>query len=309
MKFGIHIEPEGAGYEQLAAVARATEDAGFSLFSRSDHYLPHERPVAPLGPTDAWTTMAGVALETSRVELSVMMSNPSFRHPAALAVILAQVDDMSHGRLEFGLGAGWFQRELDAFGFSMPDTFEKRYLRRREQIAMLRGIWSATAEESFSFAGEFYTADDNHGLGFRTPRPFPHLIIPLTASDETVVDAVAYADDCNVPFATVEETAAQFARVDKECEDQGRAQESIERSVAVLVCTGATDADIERRSGVLGTGSAHIETAHFVGSPAKVVEGLKPFVDAGVTSMHFQVRDADDLDHIRILREVADQVV
>ncbi len=309
MQFGIHIEPEGAGYDEIAAVAEVVEDTGFAILSRSDHYLPHERPVAPLGPTDAWTTMAGLARETSRVQLSVLMSNPSFRHPSALAVVMGQVDAMSGGRVELGLGAGWFQRELDAFGFSMPDVQEQRYVRREEQIAMLKGIWSATEEAPFSFSGDYYTAAENAGLGGESPRQFPRLVLALTDAQQTFVDAVRHADECNVPFATVEETSAQFARVDEECARQGRPPEALGRSAVVLVCAGNTDEDISRRSAVIGAGSAHVETAHFVGSPEQVREGLKPFVDLGITRMYFQVRDAADLDHIRVIGEVADKLV
>ena len=121
MKFGIHLEPEGAGYDDVLQMALTAEDAGFAVFGRSDHYLPHERPSAPLGPTDAWTTLAGLARDTSRIQLAAMMTNPSFRHPAALAVMIAQTDAMSGGgRIELGLGAGWFERENEQFGFVMP---------------------------------------------------------------------------------------------------------------------------------------------------------------------------------------------
>lgn len=304
MEFGIHIEPEGAGYDEIARLAAAVEDAGFDVLSRSDHYLPHERPVAPLRPTDAWATMAGLARETVRVQLSVLMSNPSFRHPAALAVILSQVDDMSNGRIELGLGAGWFQRELDLFGFSMPDVQEERYLRRREQIAVLKGIWAATESAPFNFAGEYYSIDANTGLGSGESRRFPRLVLALTDDEQTIRDAVEHADECNAPFATAEETADQFRRVDEACARLGREAESLKRSATVLVCTGTTDADIKRRAEVIGTGTAHVETAHFVGSPAQVVEGLKPFLDLGLSRMYVQVRDSSDLDHIKMLSDL-----
>ncbi|GAA3518362.1 LLM class F420-dependent oxidoreductase [Aeromicrobium panaciterrae] len=308
MEFGIHIEPEGAQYDEIAALAATVEDSNFAIFSRSDHYLPHERPVAPLGPTDAWITMAALARETNRVRLSVIMSNPSFRHPSLLAVSMAQVNQMSGGRFELGLGAGWFQREVEAFGFTMPDVPEERYARRVEQIAVLRGIWNASAANPFSFDGDFYKLDANAGLGDHATLPFPRLILPLTDAQETFVDAVRYADECNVPFSTVDETAAQFKRVEEECAAQGRAASDLERSVAVLVCTGSNDADIQRRSGVLGTGSAHVETAHFVGTPTQVREGLKPFLDLGINRLHFQVRDAADLDHVRAIGEIVDSL-
>lgn len=308
MEFGIHIEPEGAQYDEIAALAATVEDSNFSIFARSDHYLPHERPVAPLGPTDAWITMAGLARETSRVRLSVIMSNPSFRHPSLLAISMAQVNRMSGGRIELGLGAGWFQRELDAFGFTMPDAPEDRYARRVEQIEVLKGIWNATSANPFSFIGDFYELDSNAGLGDQDTLPFPRLTLPLTDAQQTFVDAVRYADECNVPFSTVEETAAQFKRAEEECAAQGRDASSLERSVAVLVCTGTNDTDIERRSGVLGTGSAHVETAHFVGTPAQVREGLKPFLDLGIDRLLFQVREASDHDHVRVIGEIVDSL-
>lgn len=304
MHVGIHVEPEGCGYDDLLAAAVTAEESGFDSFSRSDHYFPHERPVAPLGPTDAWLTLAALARETNRITLSTLMNNASFRHPSVLAVSLSQIYDMCGGRLELGMGAGWFEREARAFGFEMPVSGEDRLDRRAEQIAVVRGIWGATPESPFSFAGRFYSLDQNPGLGAPKTRPFPHLVLALTEVGRSYADAVAFADEANVPFQSLEATEKQLQVLDEECARQGRDPETLARSVTVLACVGNTEAEVARRAGVVGLSGSHTNTVHLVGSPKQVLDDLRRYVDLGISRMHLQVRDATDLDLIRLLGDL-----
>jgi alkanesulfonate monooxygenase SsuD/methylene tetrahydromethanopterin reductase-like flavin-dependent oxidoreductase (luciferase family) len=301
MEFAIHIEPEGSGFEELLRLAQVSEEAGFALFSRSDHFLSHERMVAPHGPTDAWVTMGAIARETSMIGLSVIMANPSFRHPAVLAVALGQIDVMSGDRLEFGMGAGWFEREIAEVGVSMPGNPDERYDRREEYINVLRGIWRATEEEPFSYSGSYYTLSGNRGLGFAQPRRFPRIILALTDAQRTVLDAIGLADECNIPFVDPTQTMVRFRDVDAACEQYGRKPESLARSVTVVPITGTTEADIERRRAVLGASGSHVDPTSVIGSPRQVQDYLARYADAGVERVYLQVRDSTDLDLVRLL--------
>jgi alkanesulfonate monooxygenase SsuD/methylene tetrahydromethanopterin reductase-like flavin-dependent oxidoreductase (luciferase family) len=307
VEVGIHVEPEGAGYEDLLKLALTAESAGFAIFGRSDHYLPHERPGAPLGPTDAWATLAGLARETSRIRLSAMMNNPSFRHPAVLAVMLAQVDAMAGGgRVEMGMGAGWFELENEQFGFMMPATAEERCDRRAEQIAVLRGIWSATAATPFSFDGNYYTLTRNPGLGAAAPGKLPSLTLATAGTQRSIEDAARYADECNVPLLSADATAAALARLDATCDQLGRARGTVRRSATILACCGSTDAEIDRRAAIIGLSGSHDSVHQIIGPPGAVRESLAPYLELNLDRIYFQIRDAADASLVRLL---ADEVV
>ena len=160
MDLRIFTEPQqGATYDQLLRMAQATEELGFSAFFRSDHYLSMGGDGLP-GPTDAWVTLAGLARETSRIRLGTLMTSATFRLPGPLAIQVAQVDQMSGGRVELGLGAGWFEREHAAYAIPFPDTGE-RFDRLEEQLAVITGLWETPEGETFSYDGR---ALHRHGV-------------------------------------------------------------------------------------------------------------------------------------------------
>src|SRR5579875_2448130 len=177
MQLRIFTEPQqGADYATLLRVARAAEDLGFDGFFRSDHYLKMG-PVSGLpGPTDAWITLAALAVQTSRIRLGTLVSPVTFRHPGPLAVSVAQVDQMSGGRVELGLGAGWFEDEHRAYGLAFPPLGE-RFEMLDEQLAVITGLWAAPEGERFSFAGRHYTVRDSPALPKPAQRPRPPVII------------------------------------------------------------------------------------------------------------------------------------
>src|SRR5512139_312425 len=163
MDLRIFTEPQqGATYDDLLAVARATEELGYDAFFRSDHYLHMGGDGWP-GPTDAWTTLAGLARDTSTIRLGTLVSSATFRLPGPLAVAVAGVDQMSGGRVELGLGAGWFEAEHAAFGIPFPALGE-RFDRLEEQLAVITGMWSAPAGTSFEHEGPHYPVTANPGL-------------------------------------------------------------------------------------------------------------------------------------------------
>ena len=159
MHLRIFTEPQqGADYGRLAAVARATEQLGFDAFFRSDHYLKTGEVSGLPGPTDAWVTLAGLAVQTSRIRLGTLMSPVTFRYPGPLAITVAQVDQMSGGRVELGLGTGWFDAEHAAYGIPFPPVAE-RFGMLEEQLAIITGLWEAPPGKPFSFHGQVLPGD------------------------------------------------------------------------------------------------------------------------------------------------------
>ena len=174
MQLRIFTEPQqGATYDDLLAVARRAEEAGFDAFFRSDHYLAMGGDGLP-GPTDAWVTLAGLARETSRIRLGTLMTAATFRLPGPLAISVAQVDQMSGGRVELGIGSGWFEAEHAAYGIPFPELGE-RFDRYEEQLAVVTGLWSTPSGKTFDFAGEHYRLADSPAL----PKPVQDGGIPI----------------------------------------------------------------------------------------------------------------------------------
>ena len=209
MDLRIFTEPQqGADYDTLLKVARATEELGFDAFFRSDHYLAMGGDGLP-GPTDAWITLAGLARETSRIKLGTLMTAGTFRLPGVLAIQVAQVDAMSGGRVEFGLGAGWFEAEHTAYGIPFP---KEKFGRLSEQLAVITGLWATPVGKTFDFDGTFYQLKDSPALPKPAQGKVPVLIGGMGAK-RTPELAARYADEFNVPFASIADTGTQFGRV------------------------------------------------------------------------------------------------
>src|ERR1700710_3061672 len=163
MDFRVFVEPQqGATYADQLAVATTAEEAGYSAFFRSDHYLAMAGDGLP-GPTDSWVTLAGIARETSTIRLGTMVTSATFRHPGPLAISVAQVDEMSGGRVELGLGAGWFEAEHQAYAIPSPPLGE-RFDRLSEQLDILAGLWATPIGETFDYSGARYTIVDSPAL-------------------------------------------------------------------------------------------------------------------------------------------------
>lgn len=165
MDLRIFTEPQqGASYDTLLAVAKATEDLGFDAFFRSDHYVRMGSGDGLPGPTDAWITLAGLARETKRIRLGTLMTIGTFRLPGVLAIQVAQVDQMSGGRIELGLGAGWFEEEHKAYGIPFP---KEKVGRLEEQLEIVTGLWRTKVGDTFDFHGKYYDLTDSPAL----PKP------------------------------------------------------------------------------------------------------------------------------------------
>ena len=308
MQLRIFTEPQqGADYGTLLAVARAAERLGFDAFFRSDHYLTIGGSGLP-GPTDAWTTLAGLARETSRVRLGTLLSPVTFRLPGPLAITVAQVDQMSGGRAELGLGAGWFDAEHTAYGIPFPPLAE-RFARLEEQLEIITGLWETPEGQTFSFNGAHYTLSDSPALPKPAQRPRPPVLVGGGGRHRTPRLAARFANEYNVPFATVADSAAAFGRVRQACQEAGRDPASLVYSAAQTVCCGRDEAEVARRAQAIGEQLPGLRHSGLAGSPAEVADKLGHFADAGATRIYLQVLDLHDLDHLELIAaEVMPQV-
>jgi F420-dependent oxidoreductase-like protein len=303
MQLRIFTEPQiGARYETLLAVAKAAEGGGFDAFFRSDHFGSGGRD-GWVGSTDAWVTLGALARETSRIRLGTLLTCATFRLPGLLAVQVAQVDDMSGGRVELGLGAGWHEAEHRAYGVPFPDTGE-RFERLEEQLAIVTGIWATPLGETFDFTGRHYALSDCPARPRPAQEPRPPVIVGGLGTRRTPALAARYADEFNVPFASAEDVRAQIARARAACEAAGRDPGSLRYSAAVTVCCGADDAEVRRRAAAIGHDADELASGRGVaGTPDAVVEQIEEYADAGAERLYLQVLDLTDLDHIDLLAE------
>ncbi|HLM07135.1 MAG TPA: LLM class F420-dependent oxidoreductase [Blastococcus sp.] len=308
MQLRIFTEPQmGATYGDLLAVARRTEETGFDAFFRSDHYLTMGGDGLP-GPTDAWVTLGGLARETSRIRLGTLMSAATFRLPGPLAISVAQVDQMSGGRVELGIGAGWFEAEHSAYGIPFPDLGE-RFDRYEEQVAVVSGLWGTPPGETFDFAGEHYRLAGSPAL----PKPVQDGGIPIIIGGRgrrrTPRLAARYAAEFNVPFHSAEANARLFAGVREACEEAGRDPASMVYSSALVLCVGKDEAEVARRAGAIGREVAELREHGVAGTPAEAVDVLGRYAEAGAERVYLQVLDLADLDHLDLVAsEVASQL-
>jgi F420-dependent oxidoreductase-like protein len=309
MELRIFTEPQqGADYGRLLAVARASEQLGFDAFFRSDHYMSMGDGDGLPGPTDAWLTLAGLALQTSRIRLGTLMSPTTFRYPGPLAISVAQVDEMSGGRVELGLGAGWFEAEHAAYGIPFPPTAE-RFDRLEEQLAIITGLWDTPPGQRFSFAGTFYPVTDSPALPKPVQRPHPPVLIGGKGPRRTPQLTARYADEYNVPFSTAEQTGAGFGRIREACRVAGRDPGSLVYSAAQTVCCGRDEAELARRAAAIGWDLATQRADGLVGTPDEIVDRIGTFAELGATRIYLQVMDLHDLDHLELIAsEVMPQV-
>jgi F420-dependent oxidoreductase-like protein len=302
MRVRIFVEPQqGADYAQLLTVAQEAEKCGFDAFFRSDHYLTMSGDGLP-GPTDAWVTLAGLARETSRIRLGTLVSSATFRWPGILAITVAQVDAMSGGRVELGLGTGWFDGEHTAYGIPFPPLGE-RFERLEEQLSIVTGLWDTPPGETYSYAGTHYQLVDSPALPKPVQQPHPPVIVGGGGAARTPRLAATFADEFNLAFHGVADTEAQFARVRAACESAGRDPATLGLSAAQVVCCGVDEAELARRAKAIGWGVDDLRTHGAGGTPDEVVERFLALGAAGADTVYCQILDLSDLDHIRLLGE------
>ncbi|ULE34341.1 LLM class F420-dependent oxidoreductase [Mycobacterium sp. IDR2000157661] len=298
MDFRVFVEPQqGASYADQLAVARTAEELGYSAFFRSDHYLAMSGGGLP-GPTDSWVTLAGIARETSSIRLGTLVTSATFRYPGPLAISVAQVDEMSGGRVEFGLGAGWFEAEHQAYAIPFPALGE-RFDRLTEQLQIITGLWTTPSGEKFGYEGAHYTVVDSPALPKPLQSPHPPIVVGGGGAKRTPALAAKYAAEFNVPFVPLDTARTQFGRVAAAVADAGRAADSMTYSAAFVVCAGRDDAEIARRAAAIGREVDELRSnSAMVGTPGEIADKLGAWVDAGVQRVYLQLLDMSDLAHL-----------
>lgn len=298
MDFRVFVEPqEGASYADQLAVARAAEELGYSAFFRSDHYLAMSGDGLP-GPTDSWVTLAGIARETSSIRLGTMVTSATFRYPGPLAISVAQVDEMSGGRIEFGIGSGWFEAEHRAYAIPFPPLGE-RFDRLTEQLHIITGLWTTPRGDTFDFQGSHYSVVDSPALPKPVQSPHPPVIIGGQGTKRTPALAARYAAEFNVPFVPLDTARTQFDRVEAAVEKAGRAADSMTYSAAFVICAGRDGAEIARRADAIGRDVDELRTnSPVVGTPGEIADKLSAWTKAGVQRVYLQLLDMSDLDHL-----------
>jgi F420-dependent oxidoreductase-like protein len=300
MELRVFTEPQqGATYDDLLRVALHAEQLGYGAFFRSDHYLTMGGDGLP-GPTDAWTTLAGLARDTSTIRLGTLMTSATFRHPGPLAIQVAGVDQMSGGRVELGIGAGWFEAEHTAYGIPFPPTGE-RFDRLEEQLAILTGLWSAPGR--FSHEGAHYQVTDSPAL----PKPTQTgghagslpILIGGHGKRRTPALAAAYADEFNVPFTDRDSAQAQFRRVTEAVQETGR--DGIVLSAAVILCVGKDEAEFQRRAAAIDRDPAELRAMGGGGTVSEVVDSFGKWAETGAERLYLQTLDLDDLEHLDLV--------
>ncbi len=301
MKLRIFTEPQqGALYKDLLAVAQHAEKLGFDGFFRSDHYVKMGDQASGLpGPSDAWITLAGIARETSTIRLGTLVNSSTFRYPGVLAISIANVDDMSNGRVELGLGAGWFNDEHTSYGIPFPALGE-RFDRLEEQLAIVTGLWETPIDQTFNFAGKYFQLTNSPALPKPVQSPVP-IIIGGGGPKRTPALAARYASEFNLPFSSQEFFVQQCDRVKAACNDIGRDPNSLVYSTALIVCVGKTDADIKRRAAFLGREVDELKLNGVCGTPAEAIEKLQSWKAVGAERAYLQVLDLTDLDQLDLI--------
>jgi len=298
MDLRIFTEPQqGASYDDLLRVAQATERLGFDAFFRSDHYLSMGDSDGLPGPTDAWLTLAALARETSRIRLGTLVSPATFRLPGPLAIAVAQVDQMSGGRVELGLGAGWYAAEHTAYGIPFP-AMRERFDRFAEQVEIVYGLLATPLGTTYSYRGEHYELADSPALPKPVQTPHPPLILGGSGRKRGAALAARFADEFNVGFHPLDETGAAFDRVRAAAEDTGR---TLVYSAAQVLCVGRDAAELSRRAAAIGRDVAELRANGLAGSPAEVVDKIGTFAGIGASRMYLQVLDLADLDHLEVV--------
>jgi F420-dependent oxidoreductase-like protein len=307
--FRVFVEPQqGATYDDQLAVAQTAEALGYSAFFRSDHYVAMSGDGLP-GPTDSWVTLGAIARETSTIRLGTLVTSATFRHPGPLAITVAQVDAMSNGRVDLGIGAGWFDAEHHAYAIPFPPLGE-RFDRLSEQLDIITGLWTTPVGQTFDYFGGQYTVTDSPALPKPAQSPHPPIIIGGGGARRTPALAAKFAAEFNIPFAPLDIVKTQFDRVGAAVADAGRAADSMVYSSAFVVCAGRDDAQIAGRAAAIGRDLDELRSnSPLVGTPGEIVDKMGPFADLGVQRVYLQLYDMSDLDQLEFFAtEVVSQL-
>jgi F420-dependent oxidoreductase-like protein len=301
---------EDVTWDDWVALAAACEEHGLEGLFRSDHYTSfgHERE---WGALDAWATLAALGPLTERIRLGTMVSPVTFRHPSNLAKTVVTADHASGGRVELGLGAGWFEREHRSYGFPFPPTAE-RFSMLSEQVEMVHRLWDR-GEEEVTFEGRHYRLEACRALPRPVQDPHPPLLLGGAAGPRAAALAARWADEYNVNFVTPEEAAAARERLDRACRRQGREPASLPLSLMTSTLVAAGEAGLRERARRLAARGGGDEESFLAargpnvltGTVEQVLERLAAYARAGVRRVLMQHLLHDDLETVALIgREI-----
>ena len=297
MELRVFVEPQqGATFDDQLAVAQASERLGFGAFFRSDHVVVIGDGDGLPGPTDSWVTLGGIARETSTIRLGTLLTSATFRLPGPLAIAVAQVDQMSGGRVEFGLGAGWYEAEHRAYGIGFPSVGE-RFSRLEEQLEIITGLWETPEGDTYSFDGRYYQLAGSPAL----PKPAQaHIPILVGGKGATRTPALAarFADEFNIAFSPFEDTRIQFDRVRKVA---AAAHRDLIYSAARVVCCGRDEAEVGRRAAAIGRSVTDLRQNGVAGTVPECLARLRELQTIGTDRVYLQVLDLHDLAHLELI--------
>jgi F420-dependent oxidoreductase-like protein len=311
MRYALMTEPQqGLSYDEILAVARAAEDAGIEAFFRSDHYASF--PGGSGKPTtDAWTTIGGLARETSTIRLGVLVSPVTFRVPGNLAKVIQTADEMAGGRIEAGFGAGWNADEHAQLGIPFPDI-RQRFDLLEEQMAVIHGLW--TEPDGWSFEGRHWQVRESrrHGEIARGGRPHPHIIFGGKGNSRLAGLVARYGDEFNLNSASPDAATEAYARVRAACRDEGRDPDEVVYSAMTGVLVAETEADLKARVadllGALGMSDADGDawlaerrTRWIIGTPDEAMERVRALEANGTQRVMLQDFLPRDLDHVALI--------
>ena len=320
MRFALMIEAQqGLSYEDQLAIVRRAEAAGFESFFRSDHYAAF--PGASDRPTtDAWAVLAGLARETTRITLGALVSPVTFRHPGNFVKLVTTVDQMSGGRIEVGVGAGWNDDDHEQLGLPFPPIGERADL-MEDQLAILHGLW--TQAPGWTFDGHHVHVRNGalrpgpvevDGRPRENGRVRPRIITGGQGTPRGYRLAAEYADEFNLSSASSESVSEKQAELDQACQAAGRDPKTLTRSAMVGTLIGRDEAEVQRRADALLVefgedaegGRAWLKTRRgrwILGTPEEARATVARFADAGIERIMLQHFLPRDLDHIDVMAE------
>jgi|SRR5579859_346821 len=313
MRFALMIEPQqGLAYEEILSLARTAEEAGLEAIFRSDHYasFPGEagRPT-----TDAWATLAGLARETTRIHIGSLVSPVTFRLPGNLAKLVATVDEMSGGRVELGMGAGWNELEHAQYGLPFP-SLRERFDLLEESLAIVHGLW--TEPDGWSFDGAHWQV---RGARFH-PRPtfgrsrHPHLIVGGDGGPRLARLVASYADEFNRSSASADVLGPAYRNVREACRAVGRDPETVVYSAMVGVLIAGTERELADRvraqlkmTGNAGDAEGWLAERRprwVMGTPDEAWERIRDLEAAGAQRIMLQDFLPRDLEMVQLIGRV-----
>jgi F420-dependent oxidoreductase-like protein len=305
----IFTEPQqGASHTDLLAVAQRAEACGYGAFFRSDHFLKMGGVSGLPGPSDAWVSLAGIAVQTSTIRLGTLVTSATFRLPGPLAISVAQVDEMSGGRVELGLGAGWYEAEHQAYGIPFPDL-KGRFDRLAEQLEIMTGLWRTPVGDTFTHRGEHYPIENSPGLPKPVQTDGPPIIIGGRGAVRTPMLAAKYAAEFNLPFGDLEAYRLQQQRVTAACNSIDRDPDSMIWSAALVACVGANEAEVQRRAAAIGREPEELRRNGVAGTAEEAAATLSAWRAAGVKRIYLQILDLGDLEHLDLIAESVAKMV